>query len=149
VPSAGPTMPSAHLHGTLKARCADPAASVLFAAAAGLNDMHMSALARLHVTLFVLQYPTLSTCCFLCSQFISLSAYQHISLCAYHLAALSMLLLSSGSFSLEGFNHMHVYASSCIMPKVCQNGVFFSVSTHPQKPLRCISSATSHHTVQA
>ncbi len=50
-------MPSAHLHGTLKACCADQAASVLFAAAASLDNMRMPALARLHSTLFALQYP--------------------------------------------------------------------------------------------
>ena len=42
-------MPSAHVHSTLKACCAHQAAS--------LNDMCMPALARLHLTVFALQYP--------------------------------------------------------------------------------------------
>jgi hypothetical protein len=48
-PIAGPIMPSAHVHSTLKACCAHQAAS--------LNDMCRPALARLHLTVFALQYP--------------------------------------------------------------------------------------------
>lgn len=48
-PIAGPTMPSAYVHSTLKACCAPQAES--------FNDMCTPALARLHLTVFALQYP--------------------------------------------------------------------------------------------